>query len=105
MTASDRMEPTSTRRPSIEAARAAIEAWLDEHAPGYPTYSLCEDGDDDSAENKCGWAFWIADMDTTSYLGEDLRIQWCGTMWPEVYQYDEDTGNWSERTESSEEVA
>ncbi|MGY6251813.1 hypothetical protein ACXIVK_00015 [Paraburkholderia caledonica] len=83
-----------SRRPSEEAARAAIEAWLEVHAPGYPTYSLVEDGDEDSAEMKCGWAFWIVDADTTSYVHEDLTIEWYGTMWPELYQYDGDTGNW-----------
>ena len=91
------------RRPSEEAARAAIEAWLDEHAPGYPEYSLCEDGDEDSAENKCGWAFWICPYDTTSYLHEDLSVEWYGTGWDEdpeyrTYKYDGDTGNWHEVT-------
>lgn len=54
------------RRTSVEEASAAIRAWLDEHAPGHPEFSLCEDGDSNSAPNKCGWAFWIAPMDTTS---------------------------------------
>lgn len=67
------------RRPPEPAARAAIEAWLDEHAPGYLGYSMCEDGDDDAAEGKCGWAFWILDDDTTSYVREDLSIEWYGT--------------------------
>jgi hypothetical protein len=86
----------SNRRPSLSEARAVIEAWLDEWAPGYPDYSLCEDGDDESAENKCGWAFWVAPMDTTSYLHEDLTVEWYGTQWPEDFEYDEDTGNWTE---------
>lgn len=77
-------------RPTEEAARAAIEKWLDEHAPGYPTYSLHEDGDD-------GWAFWIVDVDTTSYLHPDMRIEWYGTGWPEHYEYDGDYGKWKER--------
>ena len=89
-------ESSSSRRPDITKARAAIEAFLDEHVPGYPEYSLCEDGDDDSAENKCGWAFWIAPMDTTSYLHEDLTIEWYGTMWPDDYVQDEETGQWLE---------
>lgn len=86
------------RRPSKEAARAAIEAWLDEYAPGYPDYSLCEDGDENSAERKCGWAFWIVPQDTTSYVHEDLRIEWYGTGWPDNYEYDGNTGNWHEVT-------
>jgi len=75
------------RRPSEVEARAAIEAWLEEHAPGYPDYSLCEDGDAD-------WAFWIAQEDTTSYLLGDLTIEWYGTGWPDRFACDEDTGNW-----------
>lgn len=85
-----------SRRPSEEAARRAIEAWLDKHEPGYPTYSLCEDGDDSSAENKCGWAFWICPHDTTSYLHEDLTVEWYGTGWPEIYTEDPATGDWHE---------
>ena len=84
------------RRPSVELASAAIRAWLDEHAPGHPEFSLCEDGDSNSAPNKCGWAFWIAPMDTTSYLHEDMRVEWYGTGWPSQFSYDTDTGNWTE---------
>ena len=84
------------RRPTEAEARAAIEAWLDEYAPGYPDYSLCEDGDSGAAENKCGWAFWIAPADTTSYLKEDLSIEWYGTGWPGSFAYDEDTGTFHE---------
>ena len=57
---------------------------------------MCEDGDEDSAENKCGWAFWVATQDTTSYVHEDLSIEWYGTGWPHNYEYDGDTGNWYE---------
>lgn len=84
------------RRPSEADARKAIEAWLGEHVPGYPTYSICEDGDEDSAEGQCGWAFWIADQDTTSYVHEDLSIEWYGTGWPSLYEVDEDSGMWRE---------
>ncbi len=77
------------QRPTEEAARAAIEAWLDRVAPGYPDYSLCEDGDE-------GWAFWIVPNDTTSYLHADLRVEWYGTGWPGDWEYDGDTGDWSE---------
>ena len=86
------------RRPTEAAARAAIEAWLDVHAPGYPDYSLCVDGDESesTAPGKCGWAFWIASHDTTSYLHEDLSIEWYGTGWPHDYQYDEGSGYWVE---------
>ena len=70
-------------------ARRAVELWLDEHAPGYPTYTLAEDGED-------GWAFWIVPQDTTSYVDPDGRIQWLGTGWPEDYSYDGLTGAWRE---------
>lgn len=86
----------STRRPTEEQACAAIEAFLDEHVPGYPDYGLCEDGDDTAAPGKCGWAFWIAPEDSTSYVHEDLSIEWCGTGWPDFRQYDEETGDWIE---------
>ena len=76
-------------RPSEEDARTAIEAWLDVNAQGYPTYSLIKDGDD-------GWAFWIVDQDTTFYVHPDLRIEWYGTGWPEIYEYDGDYGIWKE---------
>lgn len=69
-------------------ARRAIEKCLDERAPGYPTYSMTEDGE-------FGWAFWVVPQDTTSYVGPDLRVQWLGTGWPEDYAYDGDTGRWT----------
>jgi hypothetical protein len=69
--------------------RLIVDAWLDEQAPGYPTYTLTEDGED-------GWAFWIVPQDTTSYVVPDGRIQWMGTGWPENYSYDELTGAWLE---------
>lgn len=78
------------KRPSEKAARKAIEAFLREEAPGYPTYSLCEDGED-------SWAFWIVPNDTTSYLHHDLGIEWYGTCWPDDYEYDGDYGKWTER--------
>ena len=53
---------------------AAVEAFLDKEAPGYPTFSLHEDGDD-------GWAFWVVPSDTTSYVHENLAIEWYGTSW------------------------
>jgi len=91
------MTNSTERRLTREAAEAAIKSWLEEHAPGYPDVTFCEDGDQDSAPNKCGWAFWIAPLDTTSYVHEDLSIEWYGTGWPNQFEYDEDTGNWSEK--------
>jgi len=76
------------RRPSEEAARAAIEAYLDLAAPGWHVhgYKLIPDGDETSAPNKCGWAFWVFEDDTTSYVHEDLKIEWYGTAFdPENY--------------------
>lgn len=74
-----------SRRPSEEAARAAIEDFLLEE--GYPKdihFRMVEDGDEDSAPNKCGWAFWILQEDTTSYLHEDLKIEWYGSGWQSI---------------------
>lgn len=75
------VQRSASRRPSEEAARAAIEAWLDHVEPGWEVegYRLVEDGNENSAAGKCGWAFWIFDRDTTSYVHEDLRIEWYGT--------------------------
>ena len=87
------IDDENTNRPSLEATRQAVEKWLDEHAPGYPTYTLCEDGED-------GWAFWVAPQDTTSYVRKDLSIQWMGTEWPELWDYNGETGQWSEKAET-----
>ena len=73
-------------RPSEESARKAIEAFLLEELGTVPPYDLCEDGDEDH-DDKCGWAFWITEDgcegDSTSYVQNDLRIQWLGTTWSE----------------------
>ena len=86
----------ASRRPSREAAEAAIRKFLDKEVPGYPELNMCEDGDEDSAEGKCGWAFWIASQDTTSYLHENLSIEWYGSEWPEHLAYDSETGEFKE---------
>lgn len=88
-----------SRRPTEAAARAAIEAWLSEYAPGYPDYSLWEDGDESVAPNKCGWGFCVSPHDSTSYVHEDLRIEWYGTGWPESLTYDPNFGRWDEVTQ------
>lgn len=71
----------SKRRPTRDVAREAIRSFLREEfeteAP--PSFCMIPNGDEDSAPNKCGWAFWILDDDTTSYIGEDLKIQWLGS--------------------------
>ena len=89
-----------SRRPTEAAARAAIEAWLSEYAPGYPDYSLWEDGDESVAPNKCGWGFCVSPHDSTSWVHEDLRIEWYGTGWPESLTYDPDFGRWDEVTQT-----
>jgi uncharacterized coiled-coil protein SlyX len=79
---------------SEKDARAAIESWLDEHAPGYPTYELARSGD--------SWAFWVADHDKTSYLNKDLSVEWYGTLWPDSVEYDGDTGIWLGKVKSGD---
>ncbi len=68
------------RRPSREVAEAVIDAFLTETLgePDVP-FELHEDGGENDAPNKCGWAFWVRSEDTTSYLHEDLGIEWYGT--------------------------
>lgn len=77
------------RLPRAEAEKL-VEAYLDEEAPGYPTYNLIEDGE-------YGWAFWIDPNDTTSYVHSDGRIEWYGSAWPDFVEYDGDTGNFREK--------
>ncbi len=61
-------------RPTDEQAEAAIESFLTELLGVAPPFSKCEDGDD-------GWAFWINEFDTTSYLHHDLKVEWYGTSY------------------------
>lgn len=69
------------RRVTRDVAVAAIRSFLAEELGADVPFSLCEDGDDDSAVGKCGWAFWVLEDDTTSYLHEDLTIEWYGSEW------------------------
>lgn len=69
------------RRPSEEVARKAVQEYLEGEGLGDASFQLVEDGDEDSAPNKCGWAFWVDSDDTTSYVHEDLTIEWYGTTW------------------------
>lgn len=80
---------SEVRLPRAEAEKL-VEAYLDEETPGYPTYSLVEDGE-------TGWAFWIVPNDTTSYVHPDGSIQWLGSAWPFNVDYDGDTGNFIEK--------
>jgi hypothetical protein len=68
------------RRPTEEEARRAIDGFLREELGREFWFGLVEDGDEDSAQNKCGWAFWLNSEDTTSYLHEDLTVEWYGTQ-------------------------
>ena len=71
------------RRPSEENARVAIENFLVEELDLRVDFLMVPDGREDSAPNKCGWAFWIVSGDATSYLHEDLTVEWYGTSWGE----------------------
>ncbi|MDT4329802.1 hypothetical protein RPD76_07760 [Methylomonas sp. MV1] len=70
------------RRPTEVYAINAISEFLAEIFDGIvPPFSLIEDGSEDSAKGKCGWAFWVLADDSTSYVHEDLSIEWYGTDW------------------------
>jgi hypothetical protein len=70
--------------PSEDAARAVIDSWLAQHAPGHPEYYLSKDEPD-------GWAFWILPDDRTSYVHPDLTIEWLGTEFdPDLFYAAED---------------
>lgn len=80
-----RKAPLSSRRPGEEEAKRFINTFLLEELGEEPSFRMIEDGDE-SCGHKCGWAFWIAEDDTTSYLIRDphdgrLMINWMGTMW------------------------
>lgn len=62
------------RRPDEATAASVIDAFLEETYGEIPDYSLHEDGER-------GWAFWICEEDTTSYLHPELRVEWYGTSW------------------------
>ena len=76
-------------RPSEERARRAVEEFLTHNAPGFPDYTLIDDGED-------GYAFYVVPQDTTSYLHRDMSIEWYGTGWPNHFSYDEGTGDFLE---------
>lgn len=69
------------RRPSEESARTAVEEFLEKTLGAVPDFTMIPDGDDSSASGKCGWAFYVREGDTTSYVHEDLTIEWYGTSW------------------------
>ena len=82
------------KRPSREDAERAVTEFLEREKPGYPTFTLVEDGDD-------GWAFWIDPDDTTSYVQPDLSIEWYGSGWPDTVEYDGLTGDFVERPDEA----
>lgn len=65
-------------RPSYNAAMAIIRGFLAANAPEHRDehVRLVEDGED-------GWAWWIFDDDTTSYVHHDLTVEWYGHTPPE----------------------
>ncbi len=67
-------------RPSRELAEAAITEFLDAKVGEDTPFDLIEDGDEASGM-KCGWAFWVREEDTTSYLHADLNVEWYGTSY------------------------
>lgn len=81
MTEAQIRRETKRRRPTEEKAREAVETFLEDVLGNVPDFTLAEDGDATSAPGKCGWAFWVRHTDTTSYIHEDLSIEWYGTSW------------------------
>lgn len=81
MTEAKLKRETKRRRPSEEKANKAVETFLEAVLGDVPDFTLVEDGDATSAPGKCGWAFWVLHADTTSYVHEDLSIEWYGTRW------------------------
>lgn len=69
---------SKSRRPTREVAENAISEFLTKIGYEDMSFDLVEDGCDDDANNKCSWAFWLNENDTTSYLHEDLTVEWYG---------------------------
>ena len=76
------MSATTSRRPTAAAAADAVRRFLDAELgrDDFPL-NLTPDGSEDAAEGKCGWAFWVLENDPTSYVHENLHVEWYGTMW------------------------
>jgi len=75
---------TNDRRPTREAAIAAVVSFMHNlRIPAHPI-QIIMDGNDHSAPGKCGWAFWLESDDSTSYVHEDLTIEWAGTARSEM---------------------
>lgn len=81
------------RRPSKGLARRAINFFLEQELGcdpnDLPGYTLSEDGDENSAPNKCGWAWWFWGQEDTNYLHEDLGIEFYGHL-PEPGEDEDD---------------
>lgn len=74
-------EQPATRHIHENAAELLIEYFICaelglKNSPGFTTEKQGESGSESHS-----WAFWILEEDTTSYLHEDGRIEWCGTGW------------------------
>lgn len=78
------VEPAQRHLPE-NVARLLIERYLkDDHGYDEGGYTIEKQGD--SAHESHIWAFWIFESDSTSYLHEDGKIEWCGTSWEPVEQ-------------------
>ncbi len=77
-------------RPSHELAEAAVDDFLTRTVGEHTPFSMIEDGDETDGP-KCGWAFWVLEDDTTSYLHADLKVEWYGTSYdPDSVVEDDD---------------
>lgn len=63
------------KRPTKRKATRAVERFLRARGAKYiPYFDIVHDGED-------AWSFWILETDTTSYVHQDLTIEWYGTNW------------------------
>lgn len=74
-----------TKRSAQKAIRTLLKTWVGE-GNYIPSFTLEPNGyPETDAPSKIGWAFWILDDDTTSYVHNDLSIEWYGSSWaPEM---------------------
>lgn len=73
-------------RPSRQAAEQAIAEFLMAEFGAVPSFQLADDGDDDcDAPRSAAYVFRVTedgcDEDSTSYVRQNLSIQWLGTNW------------------------
>lgn len=67
------LTPECEEPPEGHLVRRTIEWFLAERVGAGVSYTVTADGDT--------WSFWVLDSDTTSYVHEDMSVEWYGTAY------------------------